>query len=183
MKKYLFMMALALMIGAGARAQEAAPRRDAPKEPPTVEQVAKRKADRMKQQLLLGEDQYDKVYKICLKQAEAQRKRMEEMRKERESVSKDLKGILNDAQYERYTRMQSRPAGDAMRRPGMHHGKCVCRCKGECPMADGGKMCRGGKMCKGSGMRPAPQRQKGPAIDVKGDPRRNMTVTREAAEE
>lgn len=174
MKKYLCMMALALMIGAGAVAQEGAPRRNAPKEPPTIEQMAKRQADRMRRQLLLGDDQYDKVYKICLKQAEAQRKRMEQMRKERKEMSQQMKGILNEAQYERYSQLQSRPNGDAMRRPGPNNGKCVCKCKGACPMAKG---------VKGSGMKPAPQREKGPAIDVKGDPRRNMTVTREAPKE
>ena len=80
MKKYLCIMALTLVMGAAA-AQEP-DNQQQPKQAPTVEQMAKMKADRMKQQLLLGDDQYDKVYKLCLKQSEAQQKRMEQMKKE-----------------------------------------------------------------------------------------------------
>ena len=169
MKKYLCMMALALMIGAGARAQET-PEDNARKEPPTVEEMAKREADRMRRQLLLGDDQYDKVYKMCLKRAEEQRKRMEQMRKEREEMSEQMKGILNDAQYERYEQLQRQPApGRQGMRQGMRQGICPNGGKCVCPAA------------KDDGMAPAPQRQKGPAIDVKGDPRRNMTIRRGAA--
>ena len=171
MKKYLCMMALALMIGAGARAQENVERKNAQKEPPTVEQMAKREADRMRRQLLLGDDQYDKVYKICLKRAEAQRKRMEQMRKERKEESEQMKGILNDAQYERYEQLQRQPAfGRQGMRQGMRPGFCPNGCKCVCPAA------------KDDGLAPAPQRQAGPTIDRKGDPRRNMTIRRGEAD-
>ena len=106
MKKYLFVMALSLVMGAAAYAQEA-PEQTERKDPPTVEEMAKMKADRMKRQLLLGNDQYDKVYKLCLKQAEAQRKLMEQMKKEQDEMSQQMRGILNEAQYERYEQLQS----------------------------------------------------------------------------
>ena len=106
MKKYLFVMALSLVMGAAAYGQEA-PEQTERKDPPTVEEMAKMKADRMKRQLLLGNDQYDKVYKLCLKQAEAQRKLMEQMKKEQDEMSQQMKGILNEAQYERYEQLQS----------------------------------------------------------------------------
>ena len=88
MKKYLCMMALTLVMGAAA-AQEP-DNQQQPKQAPTVEQMAKMKADRMKQHLLLGDDQYDKVYKLCLKQSEAQQKRMEQMKKEQEEMSQQM---------------------------------------------------------------------------------------------
>lgn len=167
MKKYLFMMAMTLVMGAAAYAQEA-PAQGEPKDPPTVEEMAKMKADRMKRQLLLGNDQYDKVYKLCLKQAAAQQKRMEQMKKEQEEMSQQMKGILNEAQYERYEQLQSPRMGRRM--PARSNGRFV-------PGRPAGM--------EGDGVAPAPMRRKGPSIDVKGDPRRNMTIERgqEGAEE
>lgn len=162
MKKYLCMMALTLVMGAAA-AQEP-DNQQQPKQAPTVEQMAKMKADRMKQQLLLGDDQYDKVYKLCLKQSEAQQKRMEQMKKEQEEMSQQMKGILNEAQYERYEQLQS---ARMHRRMPNKNGKprfgmgCPAGMDNDC-------------------MAPAPMRKKGPTIDVKNDPRRNMTIKRDA---
>ena len=146
MKKYLCMMALTLVMGAAA-AQEP-DNQQQPKQAPTAEQMAKMKADRMKQQLLLGDDQYDKVYKLCLKQSEAQQKRMEQMKKEQEEMSQQMKGILNEAQYEH----NGKPRFGMGRPAGMDN----------------------------DGMALAPMRKKGPTIDVKNDPRRNMTIKRDA---
>lgn len=160
MKKYLFVMALSLVMGAAAYAQEA-PEQTERKDPPTVEEMAKMKADRMKRQLLLGNDQYDKVYKLCLKQAEAQRKLMEQMKKEQDEMSQQMKGILNEAQYERYEQLQSPRMGRRM--PARNDGRFV-------PGRPAGM--------EGDGLAPAPMRKKGPAIDVKGDPRRNMKIER-----
>ena len=161
MKKYLCMMALTLVMGAAA-AQE--PDQQQPRQAPTVEQMAKMKADRMKQQLLLGDDQYDKVYKLCLKQSEAQQKRMEQMKKEQEEMSQQMKGILNDAQYERYEQLQS---ARMHRRMQGNNGK---------PRFGMGRPAG----MDNDGMAPAPMRKKGPTIDVRNDPHRNMTIERDA---
>lgn len=74
----------------------------------------------MREQYLLGEDQYDKVYKLCLKQAKQNEARHKEIIAEREQMSKDMKGILNDAQWERYEKNQKRPA---MHRQNFHHNQ------------------------------------------------------------
>lgn len=159
MKKYLCMMALTLVMGAAA-AQEP-DNQQQPKQAPTVEQMAKMKADRMKRQLLLGNDQYDKVYKLCLKQAEAQRKLMEQMKKEQDEMSQQMKGILNEAQYERYEQLQSFRKDRRM------------------PARSDGRFAPGRPAdVESDGLAPAPMRKKGPAIDVKGDPRRNMKIER-----
>ena len=103
MKKFIIAQAVALLLTVTAFAQEA--KTDAPQQErkaPTVEEVAKRKADHMRQQYLLGEDQYNKVYKLCLKQAKQDEARRKEIEAERKAMDKDLKGILNDAQWERY---------------------------------------------------------------------------------
>lgn len=103
MKKLIITPILALLMTVTAFAQEA--KTDAPQQErkaPTVEEVAKRKADHMRQQYLLGEDQYNKVYKLCLKQAKQDEARRKEIEAERAAMEKDMKGILNDAQWERY---------------------------------------------------------------------------------
>ena len=163
MKKYFCMMALTLVMGAAAAQEPETQQPQQPQQPPTVEQMAKMKADRMKQQLLLGDDQYDKVYKLCLKQSEAQQKRMEQMKKEQEEMSQQMKGILNEAQYERYEQLQS----------ARMHRRMPNNGKGRFGMGRPAGMNNGG-------MAPAPMFEKGPAIDVRNDPRRNMTIKRDA---
>lgn len=150
MKKYFCLMAAALMISAASFAQPAQQdRRPAPqpKEMPTVEEMAKMKADRMKQQLLLGKEQYDKVYKLCLEQAEAELARMKQIKAEKERMAAGMKGILNETQYERFEQMQQ------------HRGRAF----GKAPQGNRGKE---GK---------APQRMgKGPKVAPQGGMRRNM---------
>ena len=109
MKKFFCLMAAALMVSAATLAQP--PQQDRrpdqqPKEMPTVEEMAKMKADRMKQQLLLGNDQYDKVYKLCLEQAGKELERMKQIRAEKEQMAEKMKGILNETQYERFEHMR-----------------------------------------------------------------------------
>ena len=129
MKKSLFILLAALTVSA-ASAQQAENKQPEPKKAPNAEQMAKVQADRMKQQLLLGNDQYDKVYKLCLKKAQKQIARMEEMKKEQEQMMADMKKILNETQYERY-QMQQRP-NHMMRRGAQQRGKMPQR--GFCPM-------------------------------------------------
>ncbi len=105
MKKSIFLIAVMLMAVVSLSAQESVNKPQA-KQKPTAEQIAKHRAERMRKELLLGNDQYDKVYKICLKQAKEQIKRMEQMERERKQMSAEMKDILNEAQYERFEEMQ-----------------------------------------------------------------------------
>ena len=107
MKKSIYLSLIALMFSVASFAQEAE-NNEQPKERkvPTVEEIAKHKADRLRNDLLLGNDQYDKVYKLCLAQAKKDKARQEEMKAEKEAFSKDMKKILNEAQSERYEQMQ-----------------------------------------------------------------------------
>lgn len=128
MKKLLFILLATLTVSV-VSAQQAENKQPEPKKAPNAEQMAKMQADRMKQQLLLGNDQYDKVYKLCLKKAQKQIARMEEMKKEQEQMMADMKKILNETQYERYQMQRNQPR---MMRGGQQRGKMPQR--GFCPM-------------------------------------------------
>jgi ribosomal protein S16 len=108
MKKSLFILFAALSVSA-ASAQQVDSKQPTSKQAPTAEQMAKIQADRMRHQLLLGNDQYDKVYKLCLKRAQKQIARMQEIKKEQAQMSADMKKILNEAQYERYEQQRNQP--------------------------------------------------------------------------
>lgn len=109
MKKSIFLAIATLFFGVASFAQQpTSPENKAP-EMPTAEQIAQRRADRLQKQLLLGKDQYKKVYKLCLEQAEQDVARMKQHKAEKEKMSNAMKGILNDAQYERFEQMQSSP--------------------------------------------------------------------------
>lgn len=110
MKKTVIISLVSLFLSTSIFAQQAEEQKLPEKQAPTVEQIAKRNADRMREQYLLGKDQYDKVYKLCLKQAKKDEARHKEIKSEREQMAKDMKGILNDAQWERYEKNQKRPA-------------------------------------------------------------------------
>ena len=107
MKKSIYLSLIALLFSVASFAQDAS-QNEQPKErkAPTVEEIAKRRADRLRNELLLGNDQYDKVYKLCLAQAKKDMARREEMKAEKESFAKDMEGILNEAQNERFEQMQ-----------------------------------------------------------------------------
>lgn len=128
MKKSLFILFAALSVSA-ASAQQVDSKQPTSKQAPTAEQMAKIQADRMRHQLLLGNDQYDKVYKLCLKKAQKQIARMQEIKKEQAQMSADMKKILNEAQYERYEQQRNQPR---MMRGGQYRGKMPQR--GFCPM-------------------------------------------------
>lgn len=128
MKKSLFILFAALSVSA-ASAQQVESKQPTSKQAPTAEQMAKIQADRMRHQLLLGNDQYDKVYKLCLKRAQKQIARMQEIKKEQAQMSADMKKILNEAQYERYEQQRNQPR---MMRGGQYRGKMPQR--GFCPM-------------------------------------------------
>ena len=110
MKKTIIISLVTLLFTTTLFAQQTKEQNTPEKRVPTVEEIAKRKADHMREQYLLGKDQYDKVYKLCLKQAKKDEARHKEIKSEREQMAKDMKGILNDAQWERYEKNQKRPA-------------------------------------------------------------------------
>ncbi|MBE6213977.1 MAG: hypothetical protein E7131_04780 [Rikenellaceae bacterium] len=178
MKKSIIITITALLFSVTAFAQQTP---EAPKrEMPTVEQIAKRKAERLRQQLLLGDKQYDKVYKLCLAQAEKDVQRMQQMKAEKEQMAADMKGILNESQYEKFVQMQNPPRfkkfpprrdmpqwGDQCDKKGGNAcDKATCD-KATCDKKCKGKKCKNGKKCdkcrKGS--------QKGKGSDKGADTR------------
>ena len=106
MRKSIYLSLIALLFSVASFAQEASNEQTNERKAPTVEEIAKRRADRLRNELLLGNDQYDKVYKLCLAQAKKDMARREEMKAEKESFAKDMEGILNEAQNERFEQMQ-----------------------------------------------------------------------------
>lgn len=106
MRKSIYLSFIALFFSVASFAQEASNEQTNERKAPTVEEIAKRRADRLRNELLLGNDQYDKVYKLCLQKAKKDKARQEEMKAEREAFNKDMKGILNEAQSERFEQMQ-----------------------------------------------------------------------------
>ena len=106
MRKSIYLSLIALLFSVASFAQEANNEQANERKAPTVEEIAKRRADRLRNELLLGNDQYDKVYKLCLQKAKKDKARQEEMQAEREAFNKDMKGILNEAQNERFEQMQ-----------------------------------------------------------------------------
>lgn len=106
MRKSIYLSLIALLFSVASFAQEASNEQANERKAPTVEEIAKRRADRLRNELLLGNDQYDKVYKLCLQKAKKDKARQEEMQAEREAFNKDMKGILNEAQSERFEQMQ-----------------------------------------------------------------------------
>lgn len=106
MRKSIYLSLIAIIFSVASFAQKASNEQANERKAPTVEEIAKRRADRLRNELLLGNDQYDKVYKLCLQKAKKDKARQEEMKAEREAFNKDMKGILNEAQSERYEQMQ-----------------------------------------------------------------------------
>lgn len=149
MKKSMFVMMVAMLLSVSAFAQQ--PNKCiAPKgEIPTAEQIAKCKADRMQKQLLLGKEQYDKVYQLCLAQAEQQVERMKACKAEKEKMAGEMKGILNEAQYERFEQMQNGPRYQHPGRPGRRYEPCEK--PGVCPKK---KYCEKAPECKAPEVEP-----------------------------
>ncbi len=107
MKTRFYLLAVILMASITISAQGRNIHKEG-KRIPSVEQIAKHKAEMMRRELLLGNEQYDKVYKICLKQAKEQVKRMKQVEAERKQMKAEMKGILNEAQYKRFEQMHQR---------------------------------------------------------------------------
>ena len=69
MKKSIYLSLIAIIFSVASFAQEANKEQANERKAPTVEEIAKHRADRLRNELLLGNAQYDKVYKLCLAQA------------------------------------------------------------------------------------------------------------------
>ena len=80
MKKSIYLSLIALLFSVASFAQGANNGQANERKAPTVEEIAKRRADRLRNELLLGNDQYDKVYKLCLQKAKKDKARQEEIR-------------------------------------------------------------------------------------------------------
>lgn len=108
MKLKVLMATAAILISGVAFAQQDVAQQEQKREAPTAEQIAQKKVEWMRKEYLLSKEQCEKVYKITLKKTEKQLKRWEQEKKEHESFAEDMKGILNDAQWERFEQQQQR---------------------------------------------------------------------------
>lgn len=112
MKKTIFaaVAALCLMAGEAVFAQtESAPApAAAPKERPTLEQIAQRKTDRMAERLEFTDAQKKQVYEINLQQLKEMEAQREAMRKAREARAEQMKSILSTEQFVKWAQMQQR---------------------------------------------------------------------------
>ena len=117
MKKSIILSLIALMISVASFAQPN-PQGAHERKAPSVEEVAKRRADFMQKAYKLDKGQYDKVYKLYLKQAKKDEARMKQIKKEREQMNKGMKGILNQEQWAKYEKMQQRPRFFPKGKPG-----------------------------------------------------------------
>lgn len=106
MKLRLLLAVAALMVGSVAFAQQGEGRARGEGrergERLTVEQIAKRKSDRMKKELSLNEQQYTKVYKLQLKQAKRQAKMWRKSFEQQRAFKADVKLILTEEQFAKY---------------------------------------------------------------------------------
>ena len=117
MKKSIFISVFALLFSVASFAQ-GVDKKQFQFKAPSAKEIAQRRADMMRKQCDLDAYQYDKIYKLYLKQAKKDAARMEQMKKEREQMEKQLKGILNKSQWEKYQKMLKRQAnGKQIRRP------------------------------------------------------------------
>lgn len=148
MKKSIIISLLALMISVVSFAQPK-PNNFGEFKAPSVEQIAKWRADHMQKEYNLAKSQYDKIYKLYLKQAKKDAARMEKAKQEQEQVKKELKKILNAEQWAKYEKMQKRP-----------------RFNGKQPMPQPGKLGQPG------------QRMKGPKIEQPEGRHNNMYLER-----
>ena len=70
------------------------------------EDMAKRQADRLKEQLTLTQVQYDSIYNMYLASSKEQAKRREQMQKQRQAQDAKIKSFLTDAQKKTYDELQ-----------------------------------------------------------------------------
>ena len=139
MKKRIFAVAaaLCLMAGTGAFAQEAA----APKERPTVEQMAQRMTERMQKELKLTDAQAKEVFNLNFQQIKEMQAMREKMREARKAEAEKMKSILTTEQFVQWSQMQApRPGqrghGPQMMKKGDRRGGGKECCDKPCPKKD-----------------------------------------------
>lgn len=130
MKKMFFSMMLAALslTSFAQQPQEGRQRREF-----NPEEMATRRADRLKEVAQLSDEQYQKVYDLYLQQSKDQQARIkeaqdrgerpqfnrDEMQKQQEATNAAMKEILSDEQFEAYTKLQQQRRGG---RPGGQMG-------------------------------------------------------------
>lgn len=133
MKKKIFAaaMALCLMAGTSAFAQNQSKNQNAA-ERPTVEQLAQRRTDNMTAKLNLNEAQAKQVYQINLQQVKEKQAQAEQMRAAHKAKVEKMKSILTPEQFEQWKQMAQQANG---RQHGQgHHGNQGKACAGKtCP--------------------------------------------------
>jgi protein CpxP len=140
MKKRIFAVAaaLCLMAGTGAFAQEAKPAA-APKERPTVEQMAQRMTERMQKELKLTDAQAKEVYNLNFQQIKEMQAMREKMQEARKAEAEKMKSILTTEQFVQWSQMQApRPGerGPQMMHKGDRRGGGKECCDKPCPKKD-----------------------------------------------
>lgn len=151
MKKQIFaaVSALCLMATTTLFAQE--PKQQvAPKTPPTAEQMAEHKTERMTQRLKLTDAQAKKVYEANLEQIKQMQAMREQMNESRLALAEKMKSILSTEQFMQWSQMQGPRHGQSGNGPrmmqgkkGHHHGACPMAGKkaGSCKGQAAGKSC------------------------------------------
>lgn len=125
MKKSIFAViaTLCMMIGTGASAQNKPMQSRMMKERPTVEQMAQRKTDRMKEQLALTDEQAAQVYKYNLQQIKEMQMQREQMRKAQQAETAKMKSILTPEQFKQWQEMQGHKGHHKMQQGDNRSGK------------------------------------------------------------
>ena len=142
MKKQIFaaVTALCLMAATTLSAQESKPQAQ-PKTPPTAEQIAQHRTDRMTERLNLTEEQAKQVYEVNLAQVKRMQAMREEMREARKAEADKMKSILTTEQFMQWSQMQGPRPGLQGKAPhhmkgkkGPKHGDCPQDCpRKDCP--------------------------------------------------
>jgi len=144
MKKRIFAVAAALCLTGGA--DSGAPTGDphaaaAPKERPTVEQMAQRMTERMQKELKLTDAQAKEVYNLNFQQIKEMQAMREKMREARKAEAEKMKSILTTEQFVQWSQMQApRPGqrghGPQMMKKGDRRGGGKECCDKPCPKKD-----------------------------------------------
>lgn len=140
MKKQILAAAAALCLMATTPlfAQEQ-PQRPVRPTPPTVEQMAQHRTQRMAERMQLNDDQIKKVYEVNLEQIKQMQQLREQMKAVRTSSAEQMKEILTTEQFMQWAQMQhkhpQRPAQHAQAPHRRHHKQAAMCCPQECPKA------------------------------------------------
>ena len=108
MKKLIIISLASLFLMAGTCVEANAQK----KEPPTVEQMAQRRTDRMVEKFQLNEEQAKKVYEINKEFIEENRKIQERQKQIKKEMNQDMREVLTPQQFKAWKAAQA-PKGKA----------------------------------------------------------------------